>query len=62
MTKILNEKQLHTRLNNYYKEHFGDRDTDEWYVNPADNVWKFERNGTTIILECDKTTGEVFER
>mgnify|MGYP006992078353 FL=1 len=62
MEKQLTEKQLHTRLNNYYKEHFGDRDTDEWYVNPADNIWKFERNGKTIILECDMETGKVFER
>lgn len=62
MEKILTEKQLHTRLNNYYKEHFGDRDTDEWYVNPSDNVWKFVRNGRTIILECNKITGEIYER
>ena len=62
MTKLLTEKQLHTRLDNYYKEHFGNRDTDEWYVNPADNIWKFERNGRTIILECDKATGKITER
>lgn len=62
MTKLLTEKQLHTRLDNYYKEHFGNRDTDEWYVNPADNIWKFERNGETIILECDKATGKITER
>ena len=62
MEKILTEKQLHTRLNNYYKEHFGERDTDEWYVNPADNVWKFIRNNRVIILECNKITGEISER
>lgn len=62
MEKYLTEKQLHTRLNNYYKEHFGERDTDEWYVNPSDNVWKFERNKRIIILECDRTTGEIIER
>lgn len=62
MEKILTEKQLHTRLDNYYKEHFGDSDTDEWYVNPADNVWKFVRNGRVIILECNKVTGEIIER
>ena len=43
----------------YYKENYGERDTDEWYINPKDNVWKFERNGKTIILECDIYTGEV---
>ena len=62
MTKILTEKQLHSRLNKYYKEHYGESDTDEWYVNPANNIWKFIRNGKTIILECDIKTGEIFER
>lgn len=62
MKKTLTEKQMHTRLNNYYKKNFGERDTDEWYVNPAPNVWKFVRDGKTIILECDEETGEVIER
>ena len=62
MSKILTEKQLHTRLDNYYKERFGIRDADEWYVNPADNMWKFVRNNRVIILECDKVTGEITER
>ena len=61
MKNILTEKQMHTKLNNYYKKHFGERDTDEWYVNPAPNKWKFERNNRTIILECNKETGEVTE-
>ena len=60
--KSLTEKQLHTRLNNYYKAHYGERDTDEWYVNPADNIWKFIRDGKTIILTCNKETGEVTEQ
>lgn len=60
--KALTEKQMHTRLDKYYKKHFGERDTDEWYVNPADNVWKFERDGKTIILVCDMQTGEVTEK
>lgn len=62
MTKILTEKQMHTKLNNYYKTHFGEKDTDEWYVNPAPNKWKFERNNRMIILECNMITGEVTER
>ena len=41
MEKLLTDKQLHSRLNKYYKKHFGELDTDEWYVNPANNVWKF---------------------
>ena len=60
--KKLTEKQMHTRLNNYYKEHYGENDYDEWYVNPADNVWKFKRDNKTIILVCDVHTGEVTEK
>ena len=60
--KALTERQMHTRLNKYYKKHYGELNTDEWYVNPADNIWKFVRNGKTIILVCDVQTGEVTER
>ncbi len=60
--KSLTEKQLHNRLNKYYKKNFGERDTDEWYVNPADNIWKFIRDGKTIILTCNKETGEITEQ
>ena len=59
--KALTEKQLHTKLNNYYKKHFGERDTDEWYVNPTPNRWKFVRDGKTITLVCDVQTGKVFK-
>ena len=62
MTKILTEKQLHNRLDKYYKKHFGEKNTDEWYVNPAPNKWRFERNNKTIILECDIETGKVTEK
>lgn len=57
--KSLTEKQLHTRLNRYYKKHFEELDTDEWYVNPEDNIWKFMRDGKVIILTCDRETGQV---
>lgn len=60
--KTLTEKQLFSRLNKYYKKHYGELDTDEWYVNPADNVWKFKRDNKTIILVCDMQTGEVKEK
>lgn len=61
MKIALNEKQLHSILNKYYKKHYGESDTDEWYVNPADNVWKFKRNEKIIMLICDIYTGEVIE-
>ena len=59
--KALTEKQMYTRLDKYYKKHFGERDTDEWYVNPAPNRWKFERDGKVITLVCDMQTGEIKE-
>ena len=60
--KALTEKQLHNRLNKYYKTVYGESDFDEWYVNPTPNIWKFERDGQTIILEADIYTGKVTER
>ena len=60
--KTLTEKQIHNRLDKYYKEHFGERDTDEWAVNPAINRWKFVRDGKIISLVCDIQTGKVFEK
>ena len=62
MEKTLTEKQLHSRLNKYYKKHYGESDWDEWYVNPAPNIWKFVRDGKIIVLVCDEYTGEVTER
>lgn len=60
--KTLTEKQLHNHLEKYYKKHYGECDTDEWYVNPAPNIWKFIRDGEVINLVCDKKTGEVFKK
>ena len=62
MGKILTEQQLHSHLDKYYKERFGERDADEWYVNPAKNVWMFERDGKIITLQCHILTGEVTEK
>lgn len=59
--KALTEKQMQTRLNNYYKKHYGENDFDEWYVNPAPNKWKFERNGKIVVLVCDVNSGKVTE-
>lgn len=60
--KALTEKQLHNRLEKYYVNVIGESDFDEWYVNPAPNIWKFERDGKIIILEADIYTGKVTER
>lgn len=60
--KPLTEKQIHNRLDKYYKKHYGERDTDEWYVNPAINKWKFKRDGKIIILVCDMESGKIEEK
>ena len=60
--KTLTEKQLHNRLNKYYKKHYGESDWDEWYVNPAVNVWMFIRDNKVITLQCHILTGEVTEK
>lgn len=57
--KSLTEKQLYNRLYKYYKEHYGEKDTDEYYVDPAPNIWRFIRDGKIINLVCDKETGKV---
>lgn len=62
MGKILTEQQIHNRLDKYYKERFGEIDTDEWYVNPAKNVWMFNRDDKIITLQCHILTGEVTEK
>lgn len=54
-------KKIYARLNKHYKKNFGEDDTDEWYVNPAENQWKFERDGKTITLTCDTETGKIKE-
>lgn len=59
--KTLTEKQLHNRLNKYYKNVYGESDFDEWYVNPAVNVWMFVRDGKIITLKCHMLTGEITE-
>lgn len=60
--KALTEKQCNTKLNNYYKKHYGENDTDEFYVNPAPNKWKFKRDEKIIILVCDMQTGKIEEK
>ena len=60
--KRLTEKQLYNRLEKYYKEYFGKRNTDEWFINPADNKWKFMRDEKIYVLICDIYTGIVEQK
>ena len=59
--KILTKEQLANRLYEYYVEHYGECDTDEWFEQPANNVWLFKRDGKYISLKSHIITGKVTE-
>jgi hypothetical protein len=57
--KILTKEQFNVKLYEYYVEHYGERDTDIWFEQPAVNVWVFKRDGKYISLKSHILTGEV---
>ena len=59
MMNILDNEHINNCLHKYYKEHYGELDTDIWYEQPATNVWVFKRNNSYIILKCHILTGVV---
>ena len=59
---MLTKDQIEAHLENYYRTHCGERDTDEWYDSPAVNVRMFARDGELIALQCHIISGEVTER
>jgi len=58
---ILTNEQIDTYLRKYYNEHYGENDTDNWYEQPAVNVWVFSRDDKIITLKCHILTGVVSE-
>lgn len=58
---ILKKDQLSENLCRYYEEHYGKKETDIWYEQPAVNVWVFGRDGKIITLKSHVLTGEVEE-
>lgn len=61
MARILEKEELNNYLYNYYVEHYGERDTDEWFEQPAVNVIVFKRDGKYISLKSHILTGKVTE-
>ncbi len=57
--KILSKEELNEKLYQYYLEHFGERDSDEWFEPPAVNVCVFKREGKFYTLQSHILTGEV---
>ena len=58
---MLTKEQIGEYLQKYYIEHYGERDTDEWFEPPAVNVWVFKRDGKYISLKSHIISGEVEE-
>ena len=61
MARILEKEELMNHLYQYYVEHYGECDTDEWMEQPAVNVVVFKRDGKYICLKSHILTGKVTE-
>ena len=59
--RILEKEELNKKLYEYYAQNYTERDTDEWFEQPAINVWVFKRDGKYISLKAHILTGEVEE-
>lgn len=54
------DKEAYNRaLQAYYDEHYGAREEDVWYDQPAVNVWVFGRDGTIVTLKSHILNYEV---
>jgi len=60
--KLLTKEQFNEALYDYYTLHYGEKDTDKWYEQPAVNVWVFERDNKIITLKSHVLTGKVTEQ
>ena len=56
---LLEKQEISQFLYEFYKEKYGESETDKWFEQPAVNVWVFERDGKIITLKCHILTGEV---
>lgn len=61
MARILSKAELNECLSRYYREHYGARDSDIFYEQPAVNVWVFGRDGKIITLKSHILYGDVEE-
>ena len=59
---IFNKELYAKKLHDYYVEHYGEKETDIWYEQPAVNVWVFGRANKIITLKSDVRTGNVTEK
>ena len=61
MARILTKEEFDACLHKYYAEHYGERETDVWFEQPAVNVWAFKRDNLYITLKSHILTGDVEE-
>lgn len=59
---ILNKEMYAKNLREYYMMHYGEKETDIWYEQPAVNVWVFGRDNKIITLKSHVLMGEVTEQ
>lgn len=59
--KILTKEELNKKLYEYYIKNYTEKDTDEWFDQPAVNVWVFKRDDKYISLKAHILSGEVEE-
>lgn len=60
--EILTKEQLGNNLYEYYKENYGEKETDVWYEQPSLNVWVFGRDEKIITLKCHILNGKITEK
>ena len=56
---LLEIQEISKILYDFYKENYGEKESDKWFEQPAVNVWSFERNGKIVTLKCHILTGKV---
>ncbi len=59
MKTFSSTQEMQENLHNYYKQHYGERETDKIIESMAINIFMFERDGEVIGLMCHASTGEV---
>lgn len=62
MSRILTKEEFSQKLYAYYAENYGEKDTDEWYEQPAANVWVFKRGNQFVTLKAHILNGKVEEQ
>ena len=59
---LLNKEMYAKNLHEYYVTHYGEKETDIWYEQPAVNVWVFGCDNKIITLKSHVLIGEVTEQ